>query len=183
MVRFQAQAAKIYLVGFMGAGKTSLGRQLAERLVWPFEDLDATIERKERSKILRIFLEKGEAYFRDLECRALAEAAAQPGRAIIASGGGAFCSPDNRAVMQRTGITVWIDQPFERIWSRRDELSELRPLLRGEDDLRRLYDERAPLYALSTLHLTVGDRDLPDALEDLMRLLAGWCGSSSRSAS
>ena len=75
MVRVQTQAAKIYLVGFMGAGKTSLGRQLAERLVWPFEDLDATIERKERSKILRIFLEKGEAYFRDLECRALAQLA------------------------------------------------------------------------------------------------------------
>ena len=179
-MRPQLQAAKIYLVGFMGAGKTSLGRALAERLVWPFEDLDSTIERKEGSGILRIFLEKGEAHFRELERRALAEAAAQPGRAIIASGGGTFCAPENRAVMQRTGITVWIDQPFERIWSRRDELSELRPLLRGEADFRRLYEERSPLYSMSTLRLEVGERGVPDALDDLMRLLAGWCGGSQR---
>lgn len=174
-MRLQPQAAKIYLVGFMGAGKTTLGRQLAERLVWPFEDLDDTIERKEGAKILRIFVEKGEVYFRDLERRALAEAAAQPGRAIIACGGGTVCAPENRAIMQRTGITVWVDQPFERIWTRREDLSELRPLLRGENDFRRLYEERAPLYALSTLHLSVGDREPPEALIDLMRLLAGWC--------
>jgi shikimate kinase len=175
-VRVPPQAAKIYLIGFMGAGKTTLGRLLAERLVWPFEDLDTTIERTAGSRILRIFVEKGEAYFRDLERRALAEAAAQPGRAIVASGGGTFCAPENRAIMQRTGITVWVDQPFDRIWTRRDELSALRPLLRGEQDFRALYDERAPLYGLATLHLAVGDRDLPGALDELMRLLAGWCG-------
>ena len=176
MLKAQPLAAKIYLVGFMGAGKTTLGRLLAERFVWPFEDLDTSIERAEGSRILRIFLEKGEAYFRELERRTLAAVAAQPGPAIVASGGGTFCAPENRAVMQRTGITVWIDQPFERIWDRRDELSALRPLLRGEQDFRALYDERAPLYGLATLHLAVGDRGLPEALQELMRLLAGWCG-------
>ena len=183
-MRVQPHTAKIYLVGFMGTGKTTLGRMLAERLVWPFEDLDTAIERAEGSRILRIFVEKGEAYFRDLERRALAEAAAQPGRAIVASGGGAFCTPENRAVMQGTGITVWVDQPFERIWSRRVELSGLRPLLGSEREFRALYEERAPLYGLATLHLDVGDRGLPEALDELMRLLAGWCGarSSGRSA-
>jgi len=175
-VRTTPQAAKIYLVGFMGAGKTTLGRLLAERLHWPFEDLDTTIERAAGATITRVFAEKGEAWFRDLERRVLTEAAAQPGRAIVASGGGTFCAPENRAVMQRTGITVWIDHPFERIWERRSELAELRPLLRDEKVLRALYEERAPLYALATLHLPVADRALPEALEELLRLLAGWCG-------
>jgi len=180
-VRVPPQAAKIYLVGFMGTGKTTLGRMLAERFVWPFEDLDTTIERAEGSRILRIFVEKGESYFRELERRALAEAAAQPGRAIVASGGGTFCIPENRAVMQSTGITVWVDQPFERIWSRREELSGLRPLLRGEEEFRALYEQRAPLYGLATLHLDVGDRGMAEALDELMRLLAGWCGARSSS--
>ena len=171
----QLHAAKIYLVGFMGAGKTTLGRQLAGRLHWPFEDLDTAIERAEGNSILRIFVEKGEPYFRQLEHRALMELAALPGRAIVASGGGTFCAPENRAVMQQTGITVWIDQPFERIWGRRDQLADVRPLMRGEHDLRALYDERAPLYGLATLHLAVGDRGLAEAGDDLLRILAGWC--------
>lgn len=175
-MRVPPQDAKIYLVGFMGAGKSSLGRLLAGRLCWPFEDLDASIEHTEGCSILRIFVEKGETYFRDRERRALADVAALPGRAIVASGGGTFCAPDNRAVMQRTGITVWVDQPFDRIWARRDELTELRPLMSSEEALRTLYDERSPLYSLATLHLSVADRGLPEALHELLRLLAGWCG-------
>jgi shikimate kinase len=176
LARDRPRAAKIYLVGFMGAGKTTLGRLLAGRLAWPFEDLDDGIERAERAQIATIFAEKGEAYFRQLERRALMELASAPGRAIIAGGGGTFCAPENRAVMQQTGITVWIDQPFECIWGRRDRLTKARPLMGGEKELRALYEKREPVYALATLHLPVADREPDASLEALLRLLAGWCG-------
>src|SRR5437899_1686428 len=121
--------AKIFLVGFMGTGKTTLGQLLAERLVWGFVDVDDIIERAEGASIVRIFAEKGESYFREVERGVLAGLATCAGHAVIACGGGTFCSAENQMLMRRCGITVWLDQPFDRIWDRREELASARPLL------------------------------------------------------
>ena len=163
--------AKIFLVGFMGTGKTTLGRLLADRLGWEFHDLDGLMEDEEGASIIRIFAEKGEPYFRELEQRTLARLAAAPGRAVIACGGGTFCTAENQALLHRCGITVWLDQPFDQIWRRRDELARHRPLMRGESEVRHLYEERAAFYTRASLHLTVMEGELPAALRNLLGLL------------
>ena len=163
---------KIFLVGFMGTGKTTLGRMLAERLGWEFQDLDAVLEKDEGAPITRIFAEKGEPFFRELETRSLARIVAAPGRAVVACGGGAFCAPENQALMRGGGITVWLDQPFEQIWERRKDLARGRPLMRGESELRALYEQRRDSYRAATLHLPVTEGGLPQALDELLRFLA-----------
>jgi shikimate kinase len=162
---------KIFLVGFMGAGKSTLGRLLASRLGWEFQDIDILMEETEGSSIIRIFIEKGEPYFRELERRALAQLAASPGRSVIACGGGTFCTPENQALMRVSGITVWVDQPFDRIWKRRGDLASQRPLLRGEAEVSALYEQRTTFYRLATVHLAVDEMEIVDALEVLLRLL------------
>jgi len=124
--------SKIYLVGFMGVGKTTLGRLLADRLGWIFVDLDAEIEAAEGTSIVRIFEEKGEPYFRAIERRVLAEVSARAGTLVVACGGGAFCTTENQTVMHAHGVTVWLDRPFERIWQHREELGSVRPLLASQ---------------------------------------------------
>jgi shikimate kinase len=164
-------ATKIFLIGFMGAGKTTLGRLLAERIGWEFLDIDTMIEQSEGSSVVRVFVEKGEAHFRAIEKGVLARAAASPSRAVVACGGGTFCDPDNMRLMTIGGVTVWVDQPFDRIWERREDLSRVRPLLRGEAEMRALYLERLPDYSRAALHLPVADGNLARALEELLRLL------------
>src|SRR5436309_16112299 len=103
---------KIFLVGFMGTGKTTLGRLLAERIGWVFFDLDALMEEVEGATIMRIFIEKGEPYFRALESSTIARLAAHPGHAVIASGGGTFRTPQHQAVMLQRGHCL--DRPAVR---------------------------------------------------------------------
>jgi shikimate kinase len=162
---------KIFLVGFMGSGKTSLGRLLAGRMGWTFFDLDAALEEAEGASIMRIFVEKGEAYFRSVEQLTLREIAERPVHAIVACGGGTFCSPENQSLLRRHGLTVWLDQPFDRIWQRREELARRRPLWRGEGPLRELYDSRVPFYQLAGVHLPVEEDQVPQAVERLLAIL------------
>ena len=162
---------KVFLVGFMGTGKTTLGRLLADRLGWEFVDVDDVIEQAEGASIVRIFVEKGESYFREIERGVLAGVLARSGHAVIACGGGTFCIPENQALMERSGITVWLDRPFDRIWQRREELASARPLLRSEAEVRALYERRLAFYQQAALHVPVAEQSLPSALEYLLRLL------------
>jgi shikimate kinase len=169
---------RVFLVGFMGVGKSTLGRQLAESLGWSFVDSDAAIEADQAASIVRIFQEVGEARFREIERRTIAALASSGDRTVVACGGGAYCDAESRTVMDRCGVTVWIDQPFDRIWRRRAELAGSRPLLRREAEARALYEQRVPIYALAALRVEVAEGAIEKALEDLLRSLRERFGIS-----
>lgn len=150
----------VVLVGMMGAGKTSVGKRLAVRLGLPFVDADQAIEAAANKSIPEIFAEHGEPYFRDGERRVIARLLRER-RQVIATGGGAFLAPETRAAVAGSGVSVWLKADpavlFERVKRRAN-----RPLLQTPDPegtLRRLVDERYPVYALADV--TVASRDVP----------------------
>src|SRR5579864_5069943 len=130
----------IYLVGFMGCGKSTVGRALADELGWSFFDLDDEIEGGAGSTISEIFDKQGEPIFRALEAAALAKRvkAVQSGRPqVIALGGGALMQDENFELIANNGVTVWLDAPFELI-ERRVAAESHRPLARDPQKLREL---------------------------------------------
>jgi thiamine-phosphate pyrophosphorylase len=153
----------VYLIGFMGAGKSTLGPLVARALGRPFVDLDREIERRAGAVVADLFAARGEPHFRRLERRALREVSR--GRdAVVALGGGALGSPANAARIRRTGVRVWLDAPVAVL--RRRCLAPgapERPLLRDAGAFARLYLSRRFLYAAAELRLATG-RHPPDVL-------------------
>jgi shikimate kinase len=168
----------IVLVGMMGAGKSSVGRRLAARLAIPFVDADVEIEKAHAGMtISEIFSTHGEPYFRAGETRVIARLL-ESGPQVLATGGGAFMNADTRATIRLKGISVWLRATLE-ILNRRIKRRGDRPLLKGVDPsetLRRLIEERDPVYAQADL--TVESRDVPhetivdEILEGLRGLIA-----------
>ncbi|MGD1035733.1 MAG: 3-dehydroquinate synthase [Roseiarcus sp.] len=156
----------IVLVGMMGAGKTSVGRRLAQRLGLPFVDADAEIEAGAQMTIPEIFERFGEAYFRDGERRVIARLLAD-GPKVVATGGGAFLNEATRRRIGQSGVSVWLKPDFDELLRRVRKRSN-RPLLRTADPeqtLRRLLDERSAIYALADM--TIESHDGPhDAVVD-----------------
>src|SRR4029077_8126273 len=111
------KADKVSLVGFMAAGKTSVGRALARRLDWKFIDIDDLIERQEHMTVAEIFARHGEPYFR-AAARAILGDQLNTRHAVGATGGGTFADPQNRAVIRNDGVSVWLDAPLERVIAR-----------------------------------------------------------------
>ena len=160
---------RVYLVGFMGAGKTSVGRALAAQLRWSFVDLDAEIERSQKMVIRDIFAKSGEAHFRQLEREHLKQLSARP-RVVIALGGGATVDPENRLVMDATGTSVWLNVSFETA-ARRVSMDGTRPLFKDPEHAERLYESRLPIYKLARIHVLADNRPPADiAGEVVMRL-------------
>ena len=124
---------RILLTGYMGAGKTTLGRALAERLGITFIDLDQYIEQRFRKSISQIFAEKGEEGFRDIERRMLHEVA-EFEDVIISTGGGTPCFFDNIDFMNSKGITVYLKVPVERLFIRLSIARRQRPLIKDKND-------------------------------------------------
>jgi shikimate kinase len=154
---------RIYLVGFMGAGKSTVGRELSLKLRWPFLDLDAEIEKSARLSVREIFAQFGEPHFRQLEREHLQLVAETP-QAIIALGGGAYVDAENRAIVDTTGVAVWLDASLATIKERvRPDGS--RPLLADAERARHLYAERLPSYRLARIHVLTDNR-LPDVLAE-----------------
>jgi len=152
---------RIFLVGFMGAGKTTVGEALASAMGWRFVDLDMLIEQREGQAIREIFKTRGEQEFRRLEREAIA-ACRQMSGAVIALGGGAYIAEANRALLREIGVTVWLDCPLE-VCLQRITGDATRPLLRSREETCELFERRRPAYALADLIVETGDR-LPEEL-------------------
>jgi shikimate kinase len=169
----------IVVVGMMGAGKSSIGRRVALRLGIPFIDADAEIEKAAGMSISDIFAIRGEAEFRAGEARVIARLL-ESGPQVLATGGGAFVNPETRAAIAAKGISVWLKAEFDvllkRIRRRHD-----RPLLKTDDPaatLRKLMQERDPIYALADL--TVQSRDVlhDKIVDEIVSALAGRLGTA-----
>ena len=141
----------LYIAGFMGSGKSTVGRKLADRVGWDFVDVDDEIERAEQATIESIFSSRGEPEFRKIETEALRKFVRQVERgmpAVIALGGGAFVREENFEMLENNGISVWLDCPFEAIVQRLEsEAKDVRPLARDRETLRHLYEARVPGYS------------------------------------
>jgi shikimate kinase len=165
----------IVLVGMMGAGKTSMGRRLAQVLHLPFVDADAEIEKAANQTIPEIFAAYGEPHFREGERRVVARLLAT-GPRVVATGGGAFMSPETRQACADHGVTIWLKADLHVLMERVRKKSN-RPLLQQPDPegvMRRLLDEREPVYALADL--TVISRDGPHAalIADILAAIEGY---------
>ena len=150
----------VVLIGLMGAGKTAIGRRLATRLGLDFVDADTEIERAAGKSISDIFADHGEAHFRDGERRVIARLLGE-GPQVLATGGGAYMNEETRKTITERGVSVWLKADLKVLMERvvrRDH----RPLLKTdnpEDVMKRLMDERYPVYA--SADVTVKSRDVP----------------------
>jgi thiamine-phosphate pyrophosphorylase len=138
---------RIYLVGFMGSGKTAVGRRVAERLQIPFVDLDAEIERTSGLTVRALFEASGEEEFRRRETVFLQGTEALP-YAVVATGGGSFVRPENRELLRKLGTTVFLDPPFATIRERLADKTD-RPLFRTSQQAELLFREREPFYKMA----------------------------------
>lgn len=159
---------KVYLVGFMGAGKSTAARTLARRLDWKVADIDEAIEREERRDIPTIFRRDGEPYFRARERQALIGLLPERGM-VVASGGGTFADPVNRELMLRDGAVVWLDAPFDTIVAR-VPLDGRRPLAADRVEMERLYNQRLAAYRQAHFRVDAGR----GPVEDLVDRIVEW---------
>jgi shikimate kinase len=144
-------ADKIYLVGFMAAGKTTVARVLADRLGWRAEDIDELIEARERRTVAEIFAKSGEPYFRGIE-RDILRLLLPLRHVVVATGGGTFMDPDNRAAINLDGLSVWLDVPLEEVVARLPADGR-RPLAADRVQLERLFALRQIAYANAQLRV------------------------------
>jgi shikimate kinase len=154
---------RIYLAGFMGAGKSTVGRILAARLGWPFVDLDAVIEQGEGRSIAEIFEDEGESYFRRLESEYLRTVSVPSGR-VVALGGGTYADPLNRAFIDSHGLSIFLDASLESVLQR-VPVDPLRPLFSDPEEVSRLYLERRPSYRMAQM-VTETDGLSPEEIAD-----------------
>ncbi len=167
------------LIGFMGAGKSSVGRALAEQLGWTFEDLDERIERREGKKVAEIFRGAGEAEFRRAEHGALKEAVEELRTAserVIALGGGAFVHESNASLIEAANIpTLFLDAGVEELWGRcqrqSDEQGWDRPLLGSPEGFRELYEKRRPHYLRASLTQDTGGKTVEEVAAEIIQAL------------
>jgi len=154
---------KLYLIGMPGSGKTTLGRALAAHYALPFLDLDAEIVGRAGQVIPAIFLQHGEAHFRELEADVLRAISARPGPLVLATGGGTPCFHSNLAVLNATGFMLWLDVPVPVLAARLAAAAETasRPLLATAGPtakwLRETLNARKQFYAQARLRCAAAD--------------------------
>lgn len=171
LARTQEPARAIFLVGFMGAGKTTVGRVLGESLGWRFEDLDDRIQAREGRSIAEIFAQSGEAEFRRGELAALRELLEEVRYGpptVAALGGGAFAQPEVIGLLEQSGsVTVFLDAPPEELWRRCTSDRVDRPLLRQRSEFEQLYQKRRPYYLRAHLRVETASRAIDKIVEEI----------------
>ncbi|HEY1937809.1 MAG TPA: shikimate kinase [Candidatus Angelobacter sp.] len=165
----------VVLIGFMGAGKTTVGRELARLLRWHFLDLDDVVEQREQKSVDEIFASSGEAVFRRAESAALAAVLQdrQPASdLVLALGGGAFVHQPNRASIEAAGaITVLLEAPVEELRRRCNGERKVRPLAREQANFERLFAARRPDYELAQLRVQTLNKPVHQVIAEIERLL------------
>jgi len=173
------RSGNLYLIGMMGAGKSSLGRALARRLGRCFADSDLLIARRAGRTIAEIFAEAGQGYFRELESDILAELAQRSGL-VVALGGGAYLSQVNRDLIKKSGRSIYLQVRPETVWERAGTQPG-RPLLSGKTpeerraQIREILRQRRPIYARADLTVP-NDGELETGLAAIIAALGerGW---------
>lgn len=169
----------IFLVGFMGAGKSSVGRALAGSLNFEFEDLDDRIERIEGRSIAEIFRTAGEAEFRRIERKALRQILQELAGGemkVVGLGGGAFVQPENAEQLESAGVlTVFLDAPVAELWQRcvkqAEEQGLSRPLLQSAEQFGLLCDQRRSSYIKATLRIETGGRTVAEIAREIAEVM------------
>jgi len=165
---------KIYLVGFMAAGKTTVAGALATRLGWRAEDVDELIEARERKTVADIFARQGEPYFRGVE-REILRLLLPLRHVVVATGGGTFMDVENRAAINVDGLSIWLDVPLDELILRLPADGR-RPLAADRAQLERLYVVRQEAYAFA--HVRVDARgaspeEIAERIFDELRVREG----------
>ena len=160
----------VYLCGFMGCGKTTVGKILAGKSGCGFLDMEEYIVEREKMKIPQIFAEKGERYFREAETAAIGELAGKGG--IIACGGGAMLKKENADIAAGNGVIVYIDVPFE-VCYRRISGDRNRPIVMNntKEELEFIYDSRVPVYKENSTFTVSGDGTAEEIADRILSLL------------
>jgi shikimate kinase len=162
---------RIFLTGFMGAGKTTVGEQLARLLGSPFLDLDQEIERRRGETVREIFARYGEPAFRRLEIEILADLMEQE-RLVLATGGGTMASDTASRMLRSAGLSIWLNPTFATIVSRIGGRGKLdRPLFRDEEQALALYQSRLPAYRRADLTVDIGPGEAAEEVAARVSLL------------
>ncbi len=160
---------KIYVVGFMGAGKTTIGRELALRIDAPFFDLDDLVEAAENRSIKDLFALNGEAYFRKRE-RDILRSTRHLDAAVIATGGGTFTFDENIQFIQSEGLSVYLSAPYALLRSRIGEKATERPLFQDDLAAHELYASRIRYYRMSDITLEIREEETPNEIVERLLL-------------
>lgn len=164
----------IALVGFMGAGKTTVGQALATKLGWCFEDLDDRIQARDGRTIEQIFQQSGEPTFRNLEHQMLQEAihSWSAGAFVLSLGGGAFVDDKNLECLRESGIpAVFLDAPVEELFRRCEQPGVIRPLLRDRKHFLDLYQRRRPAYLKAAICVETAGREIAAIVDEIISRL------------
>ena len=167
----ELRGRSIFLIGMMGSGKSSTGPILAEILKYKYVDLDVLIEKLTKKTIDKVFSNEGEEYFRDLENQCLQEIIKLPS-VVVSTGGGVVLKKENWGIL-RQGIIVWLDKNKEIALNRLNAKDNIRPLLKGNIDLKyeEIFEARKDIYAQADLRVEINNEGVKNIAEKILNAL------------
>lgn len=160
----------IYLIGFMGAGKSTIGALLAKRMNWFFVDIDELIEAQQYCSIAEIFKSRGEPFFRKIECQILQEISHKT-HSIVATGGGIILRKSNREFMKKTGIQVWLQWEISSLLQHIQVNPAARPLFNNENSFINLYNKRRKWYAEADIGVQCDNKTPNEIVFEILQYL------------